>query len=683
MNERTRLFAVMALAAIILFGWVPLVQFVERTTGLALLPKPPAATQPVDSGSNSTDTATTGGPASTQPAGSMVVQSTQPGSIAIASPTTAPADVLIGSAASKDKQYAMQLRVSPAAGGLSGVVLNDYTERVGSPDPFEFEDAPDSQTLALATRSIKIDGHEQKLAGSIWRVASSDAKSVSLALDVTDGKNPLLTLIKTFEILPREDEGGANGPRGFDTKFSYSFINLSGRPIVVSSDLIGPTFPPSEQPRGGDRQVVAGYQGKNAVILKHDALESFSGSTASRDYTVYENQPLLWFGAGGNYFNAIVRPTGPIWIKSATAHSINPDVEAHLRQVALDLNTGEMTLAAGTTHTLEARVFFGPRKREILKNPYYAAPGLGYQHTLETGGSCAFCTFQWLVDFLMLLLGFFQMVLRDWGLSIIALVFVVRACLHPITKRSQINMAKMGKMGPEIERIKKKYGDDKEGLNKAMMDFYKTQGAAPVLGCLPMFLQMPIWIALYSGLSSTFELRQAPFLYGLTWIKDLSKPDHLIQFSQPINLFGILHFDGLNVIPFLLAGAFFLQQKFTPKPPATTPEQQQQQKMMQWMTLMFPLFLYSSPSGLNMYILTSTIFGIIESRIIRKHIKEREAMAPTGPTFVDGEIIDKDKDLKKRTPEKAGGGAFGWFQKLQEKAEQIRNEAEKKAREKR
>lgn len=680
MNERTRLFTVMLIAAVILFGWMPLMHFIERSTGLVLVPKPTPATQPADIASSTT------APATTQSAGNFALQpgvaSTQPeGQLTVAKPTTAPADVLIGSAARKDKQYAIQLRVSPAGGGVSGVVLNDYTERVGSEDPFEFEQPVDSQTLALATRSVKIDGRDQPLTGGLWQVASSTANSVTLSLTLTDGTNPILQLNKTFEVLERDADGG-NGALGFDTKFSYSFVNLTGRPLTVSSDLIGPTFPPSEQPRGGDRQVVAGFQGKNAVIIKHDMLEGFSGSSATRDYTTYENQPLIWFGAGGNYFNALFRPTGSSWVKAATAKALNPDADSHLRQVALDLTTTDLVLQPGTTQTLEGRAFFGPRKREILKNPYYSSPGIQYYHTLEIGGSCAFCTFQWLVDFLMLLLGTFWFVLRDWGLAIIALVFVVRAILHPITKRSQINMAKMGKMGPEIERIKKKYGDDKEALNRAMMEFYKTQGAAPVLGCLPMFLQMPIWIALYSGLSSTFELRQAPFLYGFTWINDLSKPDHLVQFSQPFN-FLFLHIDGLNVIPFLLAGAFFMQQKLTPKPPATTPEQEQQQKMMQWMTLLFPVFLYGSPSGLNLYILTSTIFGIIESKIIRKHIKEREALeGNNGVTFVDGEVVDRDKDTKKKTEPKTGG-AMGWFQRLQERAEQIRNDAEKKARDKR
>src|SRR2546423_4854244 len=107
------------------------------------------------------------------------------------------------------------------------------------------------------------------------------------------------------------------------------------------------------------------------------------------------------------------------------------------------------------------------------------------------------------------MLSAFHWVTRDWGLAIICLVIVVRVALHPITKRSTISMQKMGKMGPEIERLKKKYGDNKDELNKAMMQVYKEQGFTPVLGCLPMFLQMPIWIALWQALQTTFELRQA------------------------------------------------------------------------------------------------------------------------------------------------------------------------------
>jgi len=197
---------------------------------------------------------------------------------------------------------------------------------------------------------------------------------------------------------------------------------------------------------------------------------------------------------------------------------------------------------------------------------------------------------------------------------------------------------------------------------------------------------MPIWIALFSALQNTFELRQAPFLYGLLWIDDLSKPDAILSWS-PIPLIFGFKLAGLNLLPILMAVVFFLQQKFTPKPPATTPEQQQQQKMMQFMTLLFPLFLYNGPSGLNLYILTSTTIGIIEMRRIRAHIKEREeAEARERPVIVDAGPTRGSKRLaktKQRTAEEPPKrGLAKWLASLQEKAEQLQREAERRQREK-
>jgi membrane protein insertase Oxa1/YidC/SpoIIIJ len=165
----------------------------------------------------------------------------------------------------------------------------------------------------------------------------------------------------------------------------------------------------------------------------------------------------------------------------------------------------------------------------------------------------------------------------------------------------------------------------------------------------------------------------------------LARPDHLITWA-PIKLFWGIEISALNILPILLAVVFFLQQKYTPKPPATTPEQQQQQKKMQWKSLLYPVFLYNGPSGLNLYILTSTTIGIIESKRIRDHIREREEAEMEGKVIVDA----KPTRNKRRGDEGAGGvgakktppapksGFGGWLAGLQEKADQIRREAEKK-----
>jgi YidC/Oxa1 family membrane protein insertase len=227
-----------------------------------------------------------------------------------------------------------------------------------------------------------------------------------------------------------------------------------------------------------------------------------------------------------------------------------------------------------------------------------------------------------------------------------------------------------------------------------MVQFYKEHGATPILGCLPMFLQMPIWIALFSALQSTFELRQAPFLqFGslkLTWISDLSQPDHLIKLDHPFTLLGLIPISGLNILPFLLAVVFWLQHKYTPKPPTMTPEQAQQQKMMQWMTLLFPIFLYGGPSGLNLYILASTGFGILESKIIRDHIKRKEEEEKQGVVIVDapddGSSGGRRKDRGPRQPEPPPAPR-GWLARKIEEAkrrlDEVQRQAEKQQRKKR
>lgn len=681
MNERQRLVLFIIISAVILFAYQPILHY------FGLLPTP--TTQPT----------TQATPPSPTPPGPEKVIPGVPGTLpSVESPTTGPAliptttqtigiksltdpaaaqPVQLGSKLRNDPNYALGLTLNPVGGSLDAVVLNRYKQQVDGEAPFTFERPyQDPGTAALSTRSITINGQTHDISQFVWQTRQQGDTAI-LTLDLaTPDNSPLVRLTKTFKVFPRSDD--PKTPQGYEIEFSQQVQNLSNQALDIHTTVIGPTFPPSELLRGGDRQLIAGYKSDNKVVLHYNPLEAFDASQPTIDYTVDKNGlPLLWIGAGTNYFNAILRPQTP-WIAKAVGTALNPQADPHQRQVSIVLETKPTgVLAPGATQQVDANVFFGPRLRSLLRNEYYSAAGLQYYHTLEISGACTFCAFSDITNFLMWLLGIFHAIFRDWGLAIIALVFIVRAVLHPITKKSQINMAKMAKMGPEIERIKKKYGDDKEALNRAMMEFYKNHGATPILGCLPMFLQMPIWISLYSGLSTTFELRHAPFLYGLTWIKDLSKPDHLIEFERAWN-FLFIHIDGLNVIPILLAVAFYLQYKLQPKPPAMTEEQKSQQRMMMWMTtLLFPLMLYPMPSGLNIYIFASTIFGVIESKIIRNHIEKQEALKPTGPQFVEGEVVDS------KPASSSGGGLFGWFARLQERAEALREEAEKKARQKR
>jgi YidC/Oxa1 family membrane protein insertase len=235
-------------------------------------------------------------------------------------------------------------------------------------------------------------------------------------------------------------------------------------------------------------------------------------------------------------------------------------------------------------------------------------------------------------------------VVFDWGLAIIVLVIVVRSILHPLTRRAQISMQRVTKqmatVKPELEALQKRYKEDPKKLQEETIRLYRERGINP-LGCaggmLPTFVQTPIWIALYAVLYFAFELRQQPAFFGVfqkmggwQFLGDLSAQDRFITLPFEIDLW-IVHLTSINLIPMLMGVVFFIQQKYQAPPPTAsmTPEQEQQQKMMKWMmVVLFPIMLYGAPSGLTLYIATSTLVGIYESKRIRAQVKDMDFTKP-------------------------------------------------------
>ena len=693
----------MALAMAVVVGWQYGISFVYKQMGWAMPGTQVASTQPVAP-------ATSAAPSTGPSTGPTTGPENAAGAIQIVGVPAgaAPQPASLGSAAHRDATFALQLALDPIGAGIKAVTLNDFKTAADNGSVYVFQEPYAShvtQSRPLGTRSITVNGQALDLSNVPWRLLEGTEPTVATyVLDLP----PALQVRKTYRVFPRESDQ-RKGAAGYEVFVEYAFKNLTGAPVSVKTVFNGPNLPPSEISRGPDRQVVGGYRASHGLDVQAHAIEYFEPDSANKDLLKDEDGlPVVWAGAASIYFQALVLATdangGPAsYLSSVRAEGldIKEETDPTRRTVATVFETTDITVPPNSETALPLNVYLGPKWRNVLKNDYYSAFPRAYHQTLVIAtGPCAFCTFDWLINLLVWMLGIFHWLFGgfagrgDWGLAIIGLVVLVRAVLHPVTKRSQMSMMKMGKMGPQLEALKKKYGDDKEAMSKAMWEFQKSQGITPILGCLPMFLQMPIWIALWSSLQTTFELRQSPFLWGFTWIDDLSKPDHLIAFSQPIQLFFGWSIDGINLLPVLLGVVFFVQHKMQPKPPAMTPEQEQQQKMMQWMTLLFPLFLYNGPSGLNLYILTSTTIGIIESKRIRQHIKEREELEKGDRVIVDAPPTraskrrrdDEDGPLgrgrnaeppKKPTP-------TGWLGRklaeLSEKAEQIKREAERKAR---
>jgi YidC/Oxa1 family membrane protein insertase len=644
---------------------------------------------------------------STQPATGPTTQQLAT-AISATQPTTAPLQVaavpseaaqgaLLGSTQAKDPTYVMGVKLSPLGGSIESVTLNDFKQTVDKPDLYTFQkpyDADVNATRVLGTTSITLDGQTIDLASAAWRLENSSSDAAIYVTEISRNGAPALRVRKIYQLPKRSDKE----TQGYEMTLRLAFENLAGAPLSLQTALNGPTAPPVEVYRGPDRQAVGAYDKGGSVALYHHTVEEFTTKSPTRDITVSEDSEhfkLVWAGMTGTYFNALMRPLSlipgkpPEYVAKVEGRLVHFDEPSGIHDVQLTYQLAHR-LDAGQTLELPLKVFFGPKQRSLLNNDYYSQPLIAYNATLVmTSGICGYCTFQWLIDLLVKLLIAFHWLFGgfarhgDWGLAIIGLVCLVRLILHPITKKSQVNMMKMGKLGPEMEKLKKKYGDDKEAMAKAQMGLYKEIGFTPVLGCLPMFLQMPIFIALWACLQSTFELRHAPFLWNMTWIHDLAQPDALIKFAHPISL-GFFTLDSINLLPVLVAVVSYINMKMQPKPVAMTPEQEQQQKMMQWMTLIFPLMFYKMPAGLNLYYLSTTSIGIIEGKVIRDHIKQREEAEKAGKVIIDAAPSRRRKGAGALATAKSGEespGCIGQlFGQLQERAEQLKRETERKSK---
>jgi len=199
---------------------------------------------------------------------------------------------------------------------------------------------------------------------------------------------------------------------------------------------------------------------------------------------------------------------------------------------------------------------------------------------------------------------------HNYGVAIILLTIIIKLIFWPLTQKSYTSMQKMKKIQPKIQQIREKYKDDREKLNKELMEVYKIYKVNPMGGCLPMALQIPVFFALYRMLNSAVELRHQPFML---WIHDLTAPDRLnLGFSIDLPMIG--HLDGLPVLTILMGITMFVQQKMTP-----SSGDPRQEKIMLIMPVMFTFFFINFPAGLVLYWFVNNILSIAQQYWINRH----------------------------------------------------------------
>jgi len=374
----------------------------------------------------------------------------------------------------------------------------------------------------------------------------------------------------------------------------------------------------------------------------------------------YGQAGFLWAGVTNKYFAAILRPLPDEgeehckWVADKMAWFYNPDGDERGNSgdetLGFDLSIKPVTLGAkgqsNASKTYNFQLYLGPKDRDLFrKNELYNK--LAFVHVIDFMACCCpACIIRPLAFGVLALMKGMYSFIPNYGIVIIILVFLMRLVMHPVTKKSQVSMSKMSKLAPRAEEIKKKYANNKAEMNKQLMALYREQGASPIMGMLPMMVQMPIWIALWSAVNASIDLRGAAFLPF--WITDLSMPDALVRFSTvTVPLLG-WKIESFNLLPILMGLAFYLQQKLMPsQATGSSPQMAQQQKMMRIMfPIMFPLMLYKLASGVNLYIMTSTFAGVIEQHVIRKHIRKKEDQESKGLVAVTSKTGGKVKKKK-------------------------------------
>ncbi len=311
--------------------------------------------------------------------------------------------------------------------------------------------------------------------------------------------------------------------------------------------------------------------------LAWDANQSFKEETSESTLTetgIIEQGLFNWAGVMSNYFMNVTAPVDPDNL------TLKGRVQGGVWRLALE-RPDVLVPGSGTEVPVGVNWWFGPKDRELLA----AAPD-------HLDQAVNFGMFSIIARPLLTILSFFHSYVGNWGIAIIMLTFCIRVVFWPLSQKSFKSMEQMKKLQPMMKKLREKYKDDKEALNREMMQLYKTYKVNPAGGCLPILVQIPVFIGLYQALLNSIQLRHASFIPHLpftdiTWLADLSAAD------------------PFYITPLLMGASMFLQQRLTPAAGDPT-----QQKVMMFMPVIFTVMFLNFPAGLVIYWLCNNLLSI-------------------------------------------------------------------------
>lgn len=398
------------------------------------------------------------------------------------------------------------------------------------------------------------------LSNVTYRVLSSDARNLVLSYDDQN-----ISVQRTYRLLPDLFAVDHDIQVNFKKQNpGFLFVGLNAKREI----------PKQENER------------RNVTFKKTGKLETWEVSSVSEvKEDLGEGE---WIGFSSRYF-----------LKALLDRGSNSHPQFQTRPLQNGEVSASLIYKAGTnTLNLPLRFYYGPKEIGLLKT-------VGQK--LEAAVDFGWFT---LVAYpLLYTLKWFHKYIHNYGIAIILLTILVKLLTYPLTFKSMKGMKEMQRIQPQLQKLRERYKDDKEKLNSEMMQLMKSNGYNPMSGCLPILIQMPVFIALYNVLYGTIDLYGEPF-FG--WIHDLSMKD------------------PYYVTPVLLAGMMFLQQKLTPN----TTTDPTQQRMMMIMPLVFGFMMLFLPSGLTLYMLINSVTSILQQFYMNRHFAKAEAGSSGKPVVV-------------------------------------------------
>lgn len=524
----------------------------------------------------------------------------------------------------------------------------------GNHDPLSFLatiQQYDDRTLPADDKNRELGG--VNLRDSAWEVDQATGDLVRfkkrlprLGLEVT----------KTFRLarVPRNEMSDATYP-AYGLTLELRIVNVDDEVHNVAYRLNGPTGLPIEGAWYAYKvSHTWGGAGLRDVIVQFNggALEQVSPSQLAKpDYKKDwgANSSLDYIAVDAQYFSVALIPQkkapDEIWFQSVMPRRAGIEfkelADVRLMDVSFQLDSKLARLAPGGALEHHFEIFVGPKRPALLAQ--YGPPNATLSDLVYYGW------FGPIARVLGRVLHYFYSIVGNYGLAIIMLTVMVRGCMFPISRRQTLSaqrmQQKMQQLQPEMKRINEKYKKDAEKRTRATQELFKQHNYNPVDqlgGCLLAFAQLPIFVGLYRSLMVDVELRQAPlFSESIHWASNLSAPDMLWNWTGVVPNF-VVHGAGifpalgpyLNVLPLVTIALFIWQQKMFMPPPADD-QAAMQQKMMKYMMIFMGILFFKVASGLCVYFIASSLWGVSERKLLPKpKAKDEAAGSPAAPAKV-------------------------------------------------